>query len=713
MICNLSHYARPKFCPGYVSQSPTLSPRGPSFPRPESCRDDRIYFALYLLTDIYGKSDTSYKIVNTLSGDEIEKSGNLSSNSEYIFEQCLPCGQYTFTLFDKYGDGIMYPGGFSLHIDGELIESSWRKDNEGIDKIGKALSTTFTGTGTASKCSFAPSQLPTILPTSSPKPTFITRHPSNIPSDHPSIYSSNKPSSPPTTFSCPRNDLFFELTIMTDYYSEDTSILIFNIERNENVFETKDFKRKTLYEFKVCIPCGPYELRIKDSYGDGIEDGYYNMRIDGIYLVFGGLVTGKGITQIFGRDNCATNSPTESPTYTPLPTSSPSTLSITKAPTTQPTLKDTDLSTADPTKMYCSLNEMYIELNVRTDLSSGDTSLELVNLNTGDVLFNFNQFNPETIHIFDRCAPCGEYNLLIFDLTGDGISFPGGYTLSVDGDVLVSSGIVEGFGTGITFGHGKNCNETHNPTSKPSDKNLETPPPSEAISVQSMLPSAMSSVSPTTTSPTPSSPTSTSPTTVSPTTSSPTASPTYLPTNVPTFISVASISFHQSFGYKESSLNLDDKTSIFIKQTIEYYATLLADQNGEQVYPTCTITEILRYPNPLLWILVKYEMSFTSSQIDVTSYLKQFETFLNEHLERLSLDLQLVGVKEAFPVYERVDYTAPTKESASTPTYTPTIASTGKETYSPLPTDRTIFDFATNAPSNESVDDDDNLGQNG
>lgn len=111
---------------------------------------------------------------------------------------------------------------------------------------------------------------------------------------------------------------------------------------------------------------------------------------------------------------------------------------------------------------------------------------------------------------------------------------------------------------------------------------------------------------------------------------------------------------------------------------------------------------------------MKYEMSFTSSQIDVTSYPQQFETYLNENLERLSLDLQLVGVMEAFPVFVRVDYTAPTKASTNEPTNTPTIASTGKETHSPLPTNRyLVFDFETNAPSNEIVDHDNNLGQNG
>ncbi len=72
-----------------------------STPPPAGCSDHNL--TLSLLTDNYG-AETSWQITQ---GTTTVASGNgLASNTQYNEAICLTDGDYTFTIFDSYGDGI-------------------------------------------------------------------------------------------------------------------------------------------------------------------------------------------------------------------------------------------------------------------------------------------------------------------------------------------------------------------------------------------------------------------------------------------------------------------------------------------------------------------------------------------------------------------------------------------------------------------------------
>ncbi|MGO2012600.1 MAG: endonuclease [Pseudoalteromonas sp.] len=71
-------------------------------PPPTVCTDNGVDFTL--TTDNYGE-ETSWKIINN-QGVNVASGNGYSANETYSEQACLVDGDYTFSIFDSYGDGI-------------------------------------------------------------------------------------------------------------------------------------------------------------------------------------------------------------------------------------------------------------------------------------------------------------------------------------------------------------------------------------------------------------------------------------------------------------------------------------------------------------------------------------------------------------------------------------------------------------------------------
>jgi len=80
---------------------------------------------IYIVTDFWG-NETSWQLTNDETGEIVESytDGALEDETEYQWDLELDFGNYTFTIFDSWGDGIYAPGGYAIHIDEEEVYSN-------------------------------------------------------------------------------------------------------------------------------------------------------------------------------------------------------------------------------------------------------------------------------------------------------------------------------------------------------------------------------------------------------------------------------------------------------------------------------------------------------------------------------------------------------------------------------------------------------------
>ena len=76
-----------------------------------SCASDEILFRLDLLLDNY--NETSWEMKKVSDGSIVGEGSEdkYKKNTEYVEELCLPNGDYSFTIFDVYGDGLTQGAG--------------------------------------------------------------------------------------------------------------------------------------------------------------------------------------------------------------------------------------------------------------------------------------------------------------------------------------------------------------------------------------------------------------------------------------------------------------------------------------------------------------------------------------------------------------------------------------------------------------------------
>merc|ERR1712226_776881 len=125
-------------------------------------------FKLTITTDNY-PAETGWTLVNECSGEEQARGGPYqSAGTQYVEEDCVPDGEYTFTITDSWGDGICCSYGSGSYI----VEYNGNVIKEG-GAFGGSESTTFgscDGPSTAAPTS-APTAAPTSAPTSAPDTT--------------------------------------------------------------------------------------------------------------------------------------------------------------------------------------------------------------------------------------------------------------------------------------------------------------------------------------------------------------------------------------------------------------------------------------------------------------------------------------------------------------------------------------------------------------
>jgi len=218
---------------------------------------------------------------------------------------------------------------------------------------------------------------------------------------------------------CSPGEMFFDFTIRTDDYGEETSWKAVN-SSGQKILGKKNLDSNRSYRESTCIPDGCYTLKISDTYGDGLgSGGRYEFRIDGDLIEkrnafdFGdkrsiefGSCNGGGSSgggSGVGSGNCP---------------------------------------------------GLPIALNLRTDDHGSDTDLFLLT-DEGDLIWNANGFANNKNYRFEACLDRnGCTTLDIFDYYGDGILSPGFIKVSVDDQVAWNSGDV---GRGIIFRIGDGC----------------------------------------------------------------------------------------------------------------------------------------------------------------------------------------------------------------------------------------------------------------
>ncbi|WP_317933180.1 endonuclease [Halioxenophilus sp. WMMB6] len=191
-----------------------------------------------LTTDSYA-SETSWEILDGSSQVTASGSG-YANNSSYSESLCLADGDYTFVIYDSYGDGICCSygsGSYALTVAGETIASGGEFSGE--------------------------EATPFSLPSASSEP--------------PSGCASN----------------LLELVLLTDNYGSETSWQL--LQGTTTLGTGSGYTANTLYNESFCLADNSYTFVISDSYGDGIccsvGNGSYRLTSNGITIAEGGEFT--------------------------------------------------------------------------------------------------------------------------------------------------------------------------------------------------------------------------------------------------------------------------------------------------------------------------------------------------------------------------------------------------------------------------------------
>ena len=98
-----------------------------------------VLLTIEVVTDTW-QGETSWDLVDMGTGDLVASiaEGELTeANTSYTWDIEIPHGNYSFTIYDSFGDGIYAPGGYALSLDGVSIYSSigdgWTGTEETIE----------------------------------------------------------------------------------------------------------------------------------------------------------------------------------------------------------------------------------------------------------------------------------------------------------------------------------------------------------------------------------------------------------------------------------------------------------------------------------------------------------------------------------------------------------------------------------------------------
>ncbi|KAG7357803.1 peptidase S8 S53 subtilisin kexin sedolisin family protein [Nitzschia inconspicua] len=282
------------------SGSPNLLVQVPS--TLQTCPQSRTVI-LTLKTDPWSVLDNYYTIIRDGASSPVMSAPLgyfVNRDQPYVEEGCLPTGQYTFTIYDTFKDGLVQGGFFDLRVGGSVIFSSanipaaWTVATHRFT-IGTTPAPTRAPTRAPTKAPTpAPTRAPTPAPTRAPTPAPIsasTPAPTRAPTPAPTRAPTPAPVPPTSTISCAPGEINFEFRLITDDYSfEDNG---YRLQRqgstaalfNQAVGSIPSGRGRTLTE-RRCLGEGTYTLTVQDQYQDGLccmyGLGLYEVRFNGV-----------------------------------------------------------------------------------------------------------------------------------------------------------------------------------------------------------------------------------------------------------------------------------------------------------------------------------------------------------------------------------------------------------------------------------------------
>jgi len=167
------------------------------------------YIDVTIATDDYGY-ETTWELVNNCNSEVVAQGGPYTANEQKTFAiNFVACDdtEYTFTIFDLWGDGICCgygEGRYEVKKDGNIVVSGGEFENLESVTFGHCLEHPSSAPTSApsSQPSSAPSSSPSTLPSSGPTSAPSSRpssQPSSAPTSSPSIFPSSEPTSTPSS----------------------------------------------------------------------------------------------------------------------------------------------------------------------------------------------------------------------------------------------------------------------------------------------------------------------------------------------------------------------------------------------------------------------------------------------------------------------------------------------------------------------------------
>jgi len=421
-ICDSHSNPKPSFC---GPASPTASPT-------PACSNNKLNVKVSVTTDNYPE-EISW-IIEDASGSTIAKEDSFTGDLTTYEEQlCLdPSVCYKFTINDSYGDGIIGDGDFTFTVDGVIKLSN-------PDSGFTSKETEFGNCSSGSTPTAAPTSILTPPPTTSPTTASIpttpnptdgpTKNPTDTPTDSPTDSPTKAPSPAPTSQVCNGSQFSVNILFKTDNYPSENSWTLDDSSGTTVAVSEKFTQKVTTYEKDLCVSADKcYIFTIKDSYGDGLfDEGDFAVTVDGVKIL--SKVPYEQWSEKDVQFGACTSEPTESPTTPP-----------TKYPTVGPTANPTEQPTAALTSS-CATDKSEVLVSVTTDSYPGEVSWELSTVG-GNTITSSDFADRYTTYESTICVnPVDCHKFVIKDSYGDGLLSGGDFTLTVDGNQLLSDTI--------------------------------------------------------------------------------------------------------------------------------------------------------------------------------------------------------------------------------------------------------------------------------
>ena len=213
-----------------------------------ACPAGEFELQIDIKTDDWPK-DTDWTVTDS-TGSLVMAGGDYDTNfTVYSTTDCVPAGDYTFTITDSWANGMSAGGDgyFKGYVNGELEFS-------GGGEFGVRDFRDFTG---ANPCETDP------------------------------------PTTPADCSACPVGEFKLQIDIMTDKFPRDTSWSV-AYSTGSVVMSGGDYETKfNLYSYTDCVQDGDYTFYIDDIFGDGIccneGDGYFKGYVNGELEFSGGV----------------------------------------------------------------------------------------------------------------------------------------------------------------------------------------------------------------------------------------------------------------------------------------------------------------------------------------------------------------------------------------------------------------------------------------